>query len=340
MKKVFVLGSGFSSDAGAPLTSTVLKNIFKQGRGTRHVSELESYISNFLYQGRSDWINCSSLEEILSRLDIIKHYKPYPYVDYNEVIHYEELLLKEFTNLLKPDKTNCLGKSYQTFASFLKDENSIITFNYDLLIENLLMDNGKFFCYPDFSFIDYKNSDNTRTASEEFNQFNNDSSCVRVIKLHGSLNMYYCPCCGQIYRFPESVTIHPLPGESEYRNDAPLFLTCLLCSRRDKNIQLRHFIIAPTLYKSYSLPALRRLWFSALETLANAVEIFFIGYSLPHADILSYQLFDFAAKLSAIEQAIFLVNGQTKSTKRFKQLYGDSVRDTGMTFAQWTESIN
>jgi len=49
-------------------------------------------------------------------------------------------------------------------------------------------------------------------------------------------------------------------------------------------------------------------------------------------------LFDFAARLSSLEQRVFLVNGGGKPAKRFKQLYGDSVCDTGMTFAEWTKS--
>jgi len=320
MNCVFVLGSGFSSDAGAPLTGTALGKIFHQGRVTRQLSELKSYISDFLYQGRSDWINASSLEEILSRLDIIRHYKPYPHVDYDEVIYFEELLLKEFTRLLSPDQTNYLEKPYQIFAGILKAGDSIITFNYDLVIENLLSVYGNGFHYPDLSMC------------------KNSASCAGVFKLHGSINMYYCPFCGQIYRFPESVTSHPLPGASGNKNDTTALLNCLNCSRQGKNIPLRHFIIAPTLFKSYSLPTLRSLWFSALKTLADAGEIFFIGYSLPAADILSYQLFDFAARLSSLEQRVFLVNGGGKPAKRFKQLYGDSVCDTGMTFAEWTKS--
>ncbi len=339
MNSVFVLGSGFSSGAGAPLTGTVLETIFHEGRVTRQLSELKSYISAFLYQGRSDWVKTSSLEEVLSRLDIIRHYKPYPHVDYNEVIYYEELLLKEFTGLLTPERTCRLEDSYRIFADIINSGDLIITFNYDLVIENLLTGSGKDFFYPDLSFVDYGALPQKRSICVRSSvNLCETASSVRIFKLHGSINMYYCPVCGQIFCFPESVTAHPVPGASGKENDIPALLKCLKCSRQDQSIQLRHFIIAPTLFKSYSLPALRSHWFTALKTLAGAEEIFFIGYSLPLADILSYQLFDFAARLANRKQSVFLVNGPGKHHQRFGQLYGDSVCDTAMTFEDWTES--
>ncbi|MHB9095371.1 MAG: hypothetical protein ACYC21_11920, partial [Eubacteriales bacterium] len=88
---VFVLGSGFSVRAGAPLSRSALRAIFHPDRFNTELSRLKSYLQYFLFNGQGEWIEHSDFEEVLSRLDLIRHYRPYPGVDYGKVSYYEDL---------------------------------------------------------------------------------------------------------------------------------------------------------------------------------------------------------------------------------------------------------
>lgn len=320
MSRVFVIGSGFSTCAGAPLARSVLPAIFNPSRTDKANLSLKNYLDNFLFQGHKDWINNSGLEEVLSRLDLIRHYQPYPNTDYDKVSYFEEMLLGEFTNLLRPPKANSKHRAYSIFKELINNHDAFISFNYDLVVEELLYSSGKNYNYC--------------LNSPQFSQLS--QPWVKLLKLHGSINLYYCPECGEVFTFSPGQAAHPLPvlvqsADSEHRTE----MVCLACLKAGSSIHLKHFIIAPTLFKSYTLSTLRRLWFQALELLAAADEIIFIGYSLPEADILSYQLFDFGKGLARRNQIIRLVNGPRLLPDRFLQIYGQELLNTGLYFEEW-----
>lgn len=301
MGRVFVLGSGFSVRAGAPLSRSILGSLFQRDRSAPHVQELKSYIDRFLFPGRPDWIKEADFEEVLSRLDLIRHYQPYPNINYNQVFYYEDLLIKEFIKLLNPEHLSSEHYSYDIFKKLLKPQDIIISFNYDLVMESLLTPEN----------FDYNYCLEGRISNSK-----NEALCL--LKLHGSINLYYCPRCGEV------------TGES---------LICRQCSTTDKVVALRHFIIAPTLFKSFTLPALRRLWFTALKALAGASQVYIIGYSLPKADILSHQLFDFAWRMSTQSQAIHIINGPKAASERFFHIYGGKLNNAKMYFENWIERL-
>lgn len=311
MLRIFILGSGFSVKAGAPLSRTVLQAIFHSERMTPALSRLYSYLTDFLFGGRQEWIAISDFEEVLSRLDLIRHYKPYPDVDYSKVSLYEDLLVKEFTQLLLPQNISPRDSAYESFKKLIDVNDTFISFNYDLVLETILMSMGKSYNYnladtgPDMVL----------------------DRPVNLLKLHGSINLFYCPVCGEVLQsgYPES----------EGRAAAGGF--CPLCAQQGQSIKLRHFIIAPTLFKSFTLPALRRLWYKALENLVSAAELYFIGYSLPEADILSYQLLDFGRRMCKKQQDVYVINGPRSVPERFRHIYGHGLKNEGVYFEEWVK---
>ncbi len=329
MTDVYVLGSGFSVKAGAPLSRSVLSAIFRPDRCDRQLQELKLFLDDFLFRGRQDWVPNTELEEVLSRLDLIRHYQPYPHTDYERVSYYEELLLGEFTRLLAPENTDCSQPVYGCFNTMVKPGDTVISFNYDLIMEGLLASAGR--------GCDYNLSLGHKGQSH---------GKVDLLKLHGSINLYYCPVCGEVFMFSPFMTEHPLPQKNKdkahgrpegqkYWSDANTALVCMDCTAKKGHARLKHFIIAPTLFKSYSLPSLRRLWFKALETLARADAVYFIGYSLPESDILSYQLFDYGKRLARRDQQVFLINGPKPPADRFMQIYGPDLVNEGVYFEDW-----
>lgn len=324
MGRVFVLGSGFSVRAGAPLSRSVLSSLFHRTGCTPHLRELKSYIDRFLFPGRPEWIAETDFEEVLSRLDLIRHYRPYPDIDYTQVSYYEDLLIGEFTKILSPEHLYPGHGSYDIFKTHLKPQDIIVSFNYDLVMESLLASVG-----IDFSYC----LDDRQGMPQNIT--------IPLLKLHGSINLYYCPRCSRVFTFSTGVTGHPVTVEHQTpgKSDTAVTLICRHCSQGDKTVALRHFIIAPTLFKSFTLPALRRLWFIALQALAGASQVFFIGYSLPKADILSHQLLDFARRMAAQHQNIHIINGPRAEPERFHHIYGDKVVNEGVYFEQWVERL-
>lgn len=303
MNRVFILGSGFSTYAGAPLSRAVLPAVFSTDRQEPSVLELKSFLEKFLFRGECDWIQTSEIEEVLSRLDLIRHYKPYPNIDYNQVSHFEELLLSKFIELLTPEHTESEHFVYKKFAELVHSGDKIVSFNYDLIVENLLKRSGKNYNYC-------------------LKPQNGEQPIINLLKLHGSINLYYCHLCSSVYHI-----------ELRKADKGPL--VCEKCSGGSSSASLRHFIIAPTLFKSYSLPVLRNLWFKALEFLKDTGEIYFLGYSLPEADILSYQLFDFAKRFASGKQTVYLVNGPRLGPERFEQIYGQDLVNTRLYLEEW-----
>jgi NAD-dependent SIR2 family protein deacetylase len=325
MSRVFVLGSGFSVRAGAPLSRSILSSLFRQDKSAPRLLDLKLYIDRFLFPGRPDWVTKADFEEVLSRLDLIRHYQPYPNIDYNQVSYYEDLLISEFTKLLNPEHLSQRHSSYDIFTRLLEPQDIVISFNYDLVLESLLTSAG----------IDFNYCLKSQISTSK-------NKALRLLKLHGSINLYYCPRCSQVVFFSQQMTRHPVTYGSKAKFNPDLTadsLICGQCSTIDKIVVLRHFIIAPTLFKSVTLPALRRLWFTALQALSGASQIFIIGYSMPVADILSHQLFDFAQKMSTQNQDIYMINGPRAASESFLHIYGDRLKNEKVYFEHWTEQL-
>lgn len=320
MKRVFVLGSGFSAPVGAPLTKSILPRLFSCGSIDRRTQDLKKWLEMTFFNKKPDWINSVSFEEILSRIDLIKYYRPYPDIDYKELEYYEELLLAGFTGLLTAEKSNPSGELYQRVLGLVQNGGGIVSFNYDLVLETVLRSME---IDPDYMLPLVR-------MPAEVSQIEKLHK-LPVLKLHGSINLYFCPLCKGTYFFSHSFTLHPMPDEHQ-----PF---CRTCQDRDGNrTRLRHLIIAPTLFKSYSLPSIRHLWFLALDMLAKARDIFFIGYSLPEEDILAYQLFDFAWQMAAQKPSITIVNGPHANLAGYRQIYGKAAHNTGLYLEEWVKT--
>ena len=193
-----------------------------------------------------------------------------------------KIILITFFILTK--KSDCYKRDVEYFLFFdrLKDNDTIITYNWDLLLDNIL-DREKIIsniknigqvedgilkkqylrmlmdlsAYRDLSW------DRTSAPYEKYN------SKGYYLKLHGSIDWLYCPNedCGLYSKvFPIKKII------GEYK--------CYECSSK-----MKHLIIPPVLNKNYSsFPFVKKLWNIALEELQSADELVIWGYRLPPTD--------------------------------------------------------
>jgi hypothetical protein len=94
----------------------------------------------------------------------------------------------------------------------------------------------------------------------------------KVLKLHGSLNWFYCARCAELYANVE------LPWVLDPANPRPDADYCHC------GVPLRNIMIAPSYVKEYGNAHLQSVWKHATAALRRAQRWVFIGYSLPPDD--------------------------------------------------------
>jgi NAD-dependent SIR2 family protein deacetylase len=135
-----------------------------------------------------------------------------------------------------------------------KRDISIITTNYDILIEKALLEEGIEFNY----IIDGKYSENG----------------IDLLKMHGSLNWYYCESCHNT----NVVNINKL---SNYYEDNGIYQIVGLCKECKSTNKL--LIVPPTKFKSIYVP-LVKIWAEVEKKFDEADVIVFVGYSFDSSD--------------------------------------------------------
>ena len=101
---------------------------------------------------------------------------------------------------------------------------------------------------------------------------------LRLFKLHGSLNWAHCLDCGRLTAFPTELLPHFFSGETYDRD-------CAACGSGN----LEPMILPPGPAKESS--KLAPLWEAAEAILDDAHQIVFVGYSMPDYDTSVKQLF-------------------------------------------------
>jgi NAD-dependent SIR2 family protein deacetylase len=139
-------------------------------------------------------------------------------------------------------------------------EDTIITFNYDLVCEHALRTHG--------IEADY-------ALSKEIVNDRRDAptSTTEVLKLHGSTNWGICDKCHKnVVILPQKVTDSP----AEFRN-----LICTGCGSASEFVPL---LVPPSWDKSDYAEVLAPVWKRAIKRLTEATRICIVGYSLPETD--------------------------------------------------------
>lgn len=293
MNRVYILGSGFSADAGLPLSRDILKVIFNNHRYDTEVVQLKDWLAKNFYPHEPDWINHNNFSEILSRIDLIRYYKPIKQANYKEIDYYETILIKLFIKVLTGNGPRTIPEPFLKFAAGLRNQDTVITFNHDMIIESALETVGKSLHY--------------------LYEKNNSKASIPILKLHGSVNLVYCPIC--------------------HRIDWSIQNTCPIC-----HSTMKPLIIAPTFFKSYHIPAIRDIWFEALKSLTRANELIFIGYSMPSDDLLSHQLFDFGYRLNP-SAPVTVINGHSPDMTIFQNIYQQGSTNLKLKFVEFMEKL-
>jgi hypothetical protein len=193
-------------------------------------------------------------------------------------------------------------------ANSLSQGDVVISFNYDLLMDNALRETKKLtdcgYLVPFRSVLDGQGS----------RRMEDTPSDITLIKLHGSLNWLHCSFCDTNF-LDRSEKISPQYATLPHR--------CPYCG--ESNVYFQRVIVPPLLAKNYSLSPLKYLWSRVNRYVAKAREIVIIGYSFPPTDFATEALLRDSFPWEFQRQTRFvIVNTQKEVFDRFKKTFNSS----------------
>lgn len=298
MNRVFVLGSGFSKCCGMPLGGSEL---FSQAFSEEEDAFLDRYaiISYALPIFFPDFnVNQKNFPDIeyFCTLLLTKH-------KFNDLILANAGQGKEYIfgilNRVKQqlgvffsEKQKEIGdnfKNIEYFSAKLRYNDTILTFNYDTLLEKAILKKRG-------NIISYLQEHNT----------------ITILKLHGSISWINNEILNtlrpqRLDLFTQLEDIHYVKNfESAYNKytDFP-----------------GHALIDPTYFKEPNTEMLKKVWKQSKDVLEKADEIIVIGYSLPDADFFARCLLQCAN--NSHKKKIEIINKDRKVESRFKRVFGE-----------------
>ncbi len=348
-KNVFVIGAGFSSEAGAPL----MNDFFPRARDLRddptstlteterrtfgNVIEYRFNLNKVLAKVHVDLDNIEQLFGFMEMDLQLSHA-----TDNNLRIDMTYLIartLEILTSTPLREQNNRIvtgsvrenrypfrfqGNQYGFFVGLVaglwnpaKQErgtsrDAVITFNYDLLLEREMIPLG---LGPQY-FLDPARSDFPMV-------FANPVLRVKLLKMHGSTNWIVCSRCrDKIYvRVPDEAQVAFVVGTQ----------VCPVCH----HTTLRPFIVPPTWNKGIEEGFLRPVWSAALQELLGAGRIFIVGYSFPETDQFFKYLLGLALAQNNDLSEVWIVNPSREAHERFELLFSPYFRQRVVQGQPW-----
>lgn len=305
-KTTYILGAGFSIEAGAPSQEKIVEKIFEIHEKYPNEFEKDSVetFKNFL----SVTLNIPTelqtkvpLEDVFTPIDraildntsfrdlSISKLKQIRGIVYYLIGKTLQVILRTSDKKYIDDFANyivsqCSIRSNNKYRDH--DNVSVFSTNWDILLDNSIKNILDINHQEPKGVVDYccyissyrKNDDSIKPGLEILGGggFN-----VKLLKLHGSLNWLQCPRCQRLYvDFYQKISV-------DHHS------SCRHCDQNFGNKEshiLTSNLIMPTFLKDLSNPQYKLIWQNAGIELSESQNIVFIGYSLPAADFEMRQL--------------------------------------------------
>lgn len=167
------------------------------------------------------------------------------------------------------------SKLEKFFKDLVRDSRSlsVVSFNYDTLVEDCLDRAGLLYSYGSRKVLRYVDEGRER----RLDKYDPD---VEVLKLHGSVNWGVCRGCKEAPVHSDLINV--LGGVYGLRRNA----SCRFCNKR----YLESSIVPPVETKGTGLQPFEEFWKRAHRAARRSREVIVIGYSLPPADSQAYAL--------------------------------------------------
>jgi NAD-dependent SIR2 family protein deacetylase len=320
MKTVYVIGAGCtrnyqpSNEFGlqSPLDNNffeICNSIFLARKDLLDAfSDLVEHLSHlFGFELGSRKLSRSfSMETVTTILDLESREKGRRYID--SLIN---LICIVFDLVLKGP----VSSIHKELAEHLEPDDTIISYNYDIVLDNALMDVKKL----DESIyklnFDQKHNDDWRPCE-------NRPTDISLLKLHGSMNWLKCGRCGALLFYEGRKAVAELSYQIMKLEESTNEFNCPVCQARE----LSAILIPPLLEKEMYSEEFRYPWNLAEKSLISAEKIVVIGYSLPPTDFYSEFLFRqaFSRRFRSKPQLCVVDKNLGLVPKRFESVFGVS----------------
>lgn len=335
MKTVFIFGAGVSKEAGAPVMRDFLDIAHHLRHKTIGQSEVKdafddvfNAISELHPIHHRSYLNLNNIEEVFSAIEMAQIIGRLGSLKQERI----EKLKKSIITLIVETLAKTIKFSVRdgrvlpsdSLYGFVRELNalkvkarelnvsfpdiSFVTFNYDLTLDYALEFDG---IIPDYCL-----SSTTITPAK--------SHCP-LLKLHGSLNWLRCDNaqCKKIN------TINPLSVVGNERHYDRRFFNFDLskgynCSCGTQS-EYNPILVPPTWNKSGYHDEIKNVWQKAAKVLAEAENIFVVGYSLPPTDLFFRYLFAMSADSSTWLQRFWVYNPDGEVEDRFREICGKGI---------------
>lgn len=301
-KRAFILGAGFSKQAGMPL-ATELTSLILTGTRLKRLSEMQEWMSDF--QERLAAISGAS--EVASRFqpnveqlfDFAKYdeelwrmrqqlspvgrdFGQTPWQMAEAIPTWLDYMEEELSHVIWDAQQRADIGPIRRFTDLLSTEDTVLTFNYDTLVEKSLCERGE-------------------TWNHGLSDCGNGG--ITILKLHGSIDwiLLQRKNVDQLEKFVKLFSKqdtnveehgHTAPQEEEYTWElwrAKDNATCNSVIEMDKsgltNIRYHLGIAGLGQYKPlHRLPGSATTWVEAFKALRDAEEIYVIGFSMSPYD--------------------------------------------------------
>ena len=336
-KTVYILGAGFSMDAGAPSQFGVIEEIYNLKsayKGHKQEKKISDWVEKFdkfitLSLRVSDehkyWY---ALEDIFTPIDkSIKEGSSFAGYTSTELISFRDVFNKliilavrnsiasknKGNDYIKRFANHIVNLSQSRIKNEKKDSVSVITTNWDIILDNLtysILDSQPKPKGLDFSgVVDYccyisSLEENDHSIKPGLYALGKGRFNVKILKLHGSLNWLQCPKCQRLYvKFYKR-------WNGGYVFDR---IHCRHCRNNYKTTpnssnKLLTNLTMPTFLKNLDNVQNKLIWQNAGIELSEATRVVFLGYSLPQADFEFKQLLSRMIRVDAKIEAILIDN--------------------------------
>lgn len=327
---IYILGAGASAEKGAPTMNNFMARILKAAADT----DLASLKSTSAW--KDSWallakqyptIENTNIEDILTFLDILEA-NPSLYATTKDAVWQAKRFFADLiwftithTTPIEHDYQKCLQDDpHYTIASRLRPGDTVISFNYDLFIDRAMYD----MCASwDLEYapnllvlkdgIEWVHSYGHEELHPPLGRYRlkiTRGQQVKLLKLHGSLNWFFCPSCHQL----DSERDTPATAMRLWLSHISKGLGCPNC-----NFPMRLFIVPPARSKSILKHdnIFNLNWDIARERLDSTPNVVFWGYSFSEIDVEAQELFRKSLKQ---KNKICIIDINPGVTVKYKQI--------------------
>lgn len=320
LRIVYVLGAGAVAEAGLPLTreffarehrfdSRIYRSHYERNpRFTRLVEVYEFWKKTSPSLNMEDFFNYISSQSLMEQsFDITSADGQ---VAASTILRDLRWYIASYV-VFRRRQQKTPPQEYWDFIQGLKNRgvrSGLITFNYDMTFDKLLLD----------IFREFNYGFHTWSKVENHGRMRHSTSGIPYLKLHGSVNWGRCDYCG---------TIHIEPDEIAQKINRE---RCR-CGRG----MLDPLVVPPAFDKNTYLNSITRLWRKATELMNDADQVVIAGYSLPLPDQSAKELLSSTLGRKNTDAEVQLVSPNIEVKQHFDSVLGRPVEWKKNTFCSY-----